>query len=287
MPGTADEAPSIDLLVAKVDEVLERGDRAAGSVRGARALVDEADRTAVDARHHEADARRTLAGRLALRLLLASAAAATLDELPTLRIDRTCGRCGAQHGRPTASGASLSGSGSGGLVAVAVGPLGTSVGVDVEVVPGELWRGFDAFALHPRERDGRPGAPLDAGDRVAVWTEKEAVLKAAGVGLGLAPSRLLLGGLGEARRWRAARAGARWRALDRASDARATGLWSTPVVADGVGVRAALAASAPLPVRRRSLDELLPLKAEADGGGLFVGRCTRVVSADPSAVPDR
>lgn len=251
--------PLLDLLVTGVDELLDAADRAAGSVRGARALVSDDDLAAVDARHREEDARRTLAGRVALRLLAGAGAAATLPELAALPIDRTCARCGAQHGQPTLRGQSLSSSTSGGLVAVASAAPEASVGVDVEEARA-LWEGFDAYALHPRERDDRPGAPTTALERLGVWTEKEALLKAAGVGLGIAPSRLLLGGLGEARRWQAARAGARWRALEAWSDPRVEGLWSTPVAVPGEA-RAALAAATPLPVRRRTVAELLRLEA--------------------------
>nr|WP_241429253.1 4'-phosphopantetheinyl transferase superfamily protein [Agrococcus sp. ARC_14] len=151
---------------------------------------------------------------------------------------------------------SLSSSTSGDLVLAVVGPADASVGVDVEVVPHELWRGFDAYALHPRERDGRPGAPTHIEERLAVWTEKEAILKAAGVGLRLAPSRLLLGGVGEAQRWSAPRRGVHWRTLAESGDARTAGMRSTQV-AVRPDARAAVAATSALPVRRRSLDSLL------------------------------
>ncbi|WP_186808190.1 4'-phosphopantetheinyl transferase family protein [Agrococcus baldri] len=246
----------IDLLITTVDELLDRADQASGHARGARALVSEADLAAAAHRRRPVDARRTLAGRLGLRLLAAAATGAPLRELPSLPIDRSCDRCGEQHGRPRSAGVSLSSSTSGDLVLAVVGPADASVGVDVEVVPDDLWRGFDEYALHPSERDGRPGAPASIDERLAAWTEKEAVLKAAGLGLSLSPARLLLGGVGEARRWAIPRQGARWRRLGESGHPRAAGLHSTPVEARA-GARAAVAATGALPLRRRSVDALL------------------------------
>src|SRR5699024_5655239 len=48
----------------------------------------------------------------------------------------------------------------------------------------------DAAVLHPCER--RPGDGTGLHARVAVWTRKEAVLKAAGVGLRVEPARIRL-----------------------------------------------------------------------------------------------
>lgn len=260
----------IDLLVTGVDELLDEAGRAAGSVRGARALVSDADAEAAEQKLHPADRRRVLAGRLALRLVAASAAGVSLQEMPLLPIDRSCDRCGQQHGRPRAAGMSLSSSTSGDLVLAASGPAEASVGVDVEVLPEALWAGFEAYALHPQERDGRPGCPTQSGELLAAWTEKEAILKAAGVGLRVAPARILLGGVGEAGRWRAAPRGVHWRANEQPVDGPAADLHSTQLAVGG-GARAALAAATPLPVRRRALASILR-EVDHDLAGSALGR---------------
>lgn len=98
-------------------------------------------------------------------------------------VDRTCDRCGKQHGRPRLPGTGLeaSVSHSGGLVLVAVS-TGPAVGVDVEEVA--LRPGLDPVALAARTctPDERRHV-VDVRSFVTCWTRKEAVLKATGEGL--------------------------------------------------------------------------------------------------------
>ncbi|MFE5776201.1 4'-phosphopantetheinyl transferase family protein [Brachybacterium sp. NPDC056505] len=142
-----------------------------------------------------AHAERTLAGRVALRLLLAHVLGAPAAEAPLLPIERTCDVCGEPHGRPRTAGAALSGSASGPhvLVAVAACEDGAEepppLGVDIQELPRTLWDGFDAAVLHPDEHLTESAGPRA---RVDLWTRKEAVLKAAGVGLRIDPHRLRL-----------------------------------------------------------------------------------------------
>lgn len=175
----------ICVLSTTVGAVLE-GDRGPG---GAEDLVAPEDLRAAHARRGR-HGDRTLAGRAALRLLLAH----VLGEAPTrarnLAVERSCAHCGAPHGRPRAPGFSLSGSTSEDQVLVAVAPHEARVGVDVQNVPAALWPGFDTAVLHPCER-GR-SAPSDLRADIHLWTRKEALLKAAGVGLLLDPSRIPL-----------------------------------------------------------------------------------------------
>lgn len=99
-------------------------------------------------------------------------------------LDRTCPTCGEPHGRPVVAGDGaprISVSHSGDRVALAV-CAGAEVGVDVERV-GE--RDL-AIALTASERAALAGRP--AADLIALWTRKEALLKATGDGLNVEPS---------------------------------------------------------------------------------------------------
>ncbi|MDO5696338.1 MAG: hypothetical protein Q4G51_00015 [Dermatophilus congolensis] len=108
-----------------------------------------------------------------------------------VRFDRTCGRCGLQHGAPRVVGPSRAGrevpsvslTHSGELVAVALG-VGGAVGLDVE----EPWPDDGEARLASMVRaDDEPAADLRE-----LWVSKEAVLKAAGVGLTVAMTDLAL-----------------------------------------------------------------------------------------------
>lgn len=179
----------IHVLSSTVAAVLE-GSRGRG---GAEAFVAPEDVVAACARRGP-HADRTLAGRAALRLLLAHVLGEAPERARELSVERTCEQCGASHGRPRAVGVSLSGSTSEEQVLVAVAAHDARVGVDVQTVPDSLWSGFDDAVVHPREllRGGRLDEPGDPGRAIRLWTRKEALLKAAGTGLRLEPSRILL-----------------------------------------------------------------------------------------------
>ena len=105
-----------------------------------------------------------------------------------VRFDRTCARCGLQHGAPRVvghPGLHVSLSRTRGLVAVAVS-TDAPVGIDVERIPDTGFEGFDIVATHPSERP----ADLDDRDRAVSWVRKEAALKALGVGFVVDPSSL-------------------------------------------------------------------------------------------------
>ena len=113
-------------------------------------------------------------------------------------IERRCGRCGGEHGRPIlavpAGGAErphVSLSRAGDTVAVAVTFAGP-VGIDIESIRAVSRAPLDAVAFGPAERAALPVAAGPGADRAraSLWTSKEAVLKAAGVGLRIDPSEL-------------------------------------------------------------------------------------------------
>ncbi len=124
-----------------------------------------------------ADSNRCLLGAVLLRVT----AARHLGVRPAdVTVDRTCGRCGAEHGRPQLPGSGLNASvsHSGDIVAVAITFAGP-VGVDVEAV-----RAIDFTAV--AESVCTPAELTDlhvAADFYTFWTRKEAVLKATGEGL--------------------------------------------------------------------------------------------------------
>jgi 4'-phosphopantetheinyl transferase len=140
--------------------------------------ADERRRAAAFRR--EADRRRFVAARQALREILARHAGGSPAEVA---FSARCARCGGDgHGkpvleRPAGTGLRFSASRSGDVALVAVAN-GREVGADVERV--------DAGVDH-RELAGRFFAPaereLDLAGFYEAWTRKEAVLKLSGMGL--------------------------------------------------------------------------------------------------------
>lgn len=115
-----------------------------------------------------------------------------------VRLGRSpCPSCGGPHGRPAVLAADgvpdpalhVSLSRSGPVVAVAVSEHG-AVGVDVERVARTAFAGFAAVALHPDERPAVEAGGFEA--RARSWVRKEAALKAAGVGLVVDPSTVVV-----------------------------------------------------------------------------------------------
>jgi phosphopantetheinyl transferase len=142
--------------------------------------LSDGDRTRLEGLRDDAARHRFLAGRAAL-----FAAAERLGE-PRIRIQARCPDCGLSHGRPTAEGdngplhLALAHAGGNAFAAASRRP----VGIDAEPgdVPAERRAAIDALA---------PGR----GDPLRRWTAVEAVLKADGRGLRVAPDtvRIRLG----------------------------------------------------------------------------------------------
>lgn len=240
----------IELLSARVDEVLA----------GARTCASTQDHRAAERRRTPELQRRTLAGRAALRLLAARSLGVSTADASTLPIDRRCLDCDEPHGRPTMGGLALSSSTSGDRVLVAVAafdeasPHRVDLGVDVEEIPQQLWHGFDEYALHPIERRDVPAVQSGAGvaHRLALWTQKEAVLKATGDGLRVSPATVHFSGEVRAR----VPARARWRRAQGLSEGASTGAISVCSLHLGAGVSGAVATSGAPRVRQWSLARL-------------------------------
>jgi 4'-phosphopantetheinyl transferase len=117
---------------------------------------------------------------LATALLRTVVAAQAGGDPAELEVNRSCERCGAQHGRPRLPGTGLAASisHSGDVVAVAL-TAGLPVGADVEAISAR-----DYEALIPRVCTASERQFVrTAEDFYAYWTKKEAVLKATGAGL--------------------------------------------------------------------------------------------------------
>lgn len=179
-------------------------------------------------------------------------------EAATLHIARHCGSCGGtDHGKPSVAGVALSLSRSHGAVMAAAGPAGSTLGADIERVPEQVFDGFDDFAAAPAELAEL--ALADARDRTRLWVAKEAVLKAAGVGLAVEPSSVVLARPGHsgALPGTAAVRDAHLRTALCPAEPRIHGLELCPATAPP-GYVAAVAARGGLPARRLSLRRCLP-----------------------------
>lgn len=127
----------------------------------------------------------------AARLNVPSSAASEIE------VDRSCTLCtsGKKHGKPRIAGVNFNMSQVNPLVVGAFSRNSSAVlGVDVETLDARLFSGFARLALSNEERtfyervaQERP-APVLHLLSVALWTAKEAVLKATGHGLSVVPS---------------------------------------------------------------------------------------------------
>jgi 4'-phosphopantetheinyl transferase len=142
-----------------------------------------------------ADAHRSLASAWLLRTALGHRLGA---DPAGLVVDRTCASCGEPHGRPRLvdpgggpAGAEVSVSHSGDRIGVAVSRCGP-VGLDVERVDPAL--DVSSLARRVLTPDERAAVAGDPAAFLALWVCKEAVLKATGHGLRLAPRAVEIGG---------------------------------------------------------------------------------------------
>lgn len=154
------------------------------------ALLDAGERGRRDLLAHDADRQLFTLGCALVRTVLGT----LLDVAPgAVRLDRTCPDCDRPHGRPAprhAGDLDCSVSHSGDRVAVAV-TRGARIGVDVErVLPVPGLDRLVTQVLAPTELAAWGRCPAPLRDFYTYWTRKEAVLKATGWGLRVAPDRL-------------------------------------------------------------------------------------------------
>ena len=168
---------------------------AAGAFGGLEALLSGQERDASLRFRREQDRLDYAASHALFRLLAAWRLGLGPGDAAGLEVRRTCSSCGStQHGKPGIEGVGLSLSRSHGTVMAAAGPAGRALGADIEKTPAEISPASTIMSLPPSE--GRAGAWLGTGftdtDRIRLWVAKEAVLKAAGLGLAVAPSAVRL-----------------------------------------------------------------------------------------------
>ena len=152
-------------------------------------LLDDAEQARRTRLQRAADRDRFVVGAALVRCLVAHLDGTDPDRVA---LDRTCARCGQQHGPVATPGrpwrCTVSHSGRYAVAAVSLAP----VGVDVETACPPEWRELLPDVLAAGET-----APSDEDGFLALWVRKEAVLKATREGLTRPMSSVDLGALGE------------------------------------------------------------------------------------------
>lgn len=216
-----------------------------GALRHVEDVVAREDHENSLRRRNPADQLRALSARAALRLIATQRTGRNLKDAAQLEVQHSCRQCGGPHGRPELVGLSLSSSSSAQHVLATAAEHQHQVGVDLEAIPEQVFAGFDEYALHPAER--RNFSPMHGEQtdrtRIEYWVLKEAVLKAAGLGLALPPAQLLLGGTGATTLWHSSNSSKtlHWRPVEETPDSGVHGLWCC-LIPSPPGYAAAMAA---------------------------------------------
>jgi 4'-phosphopantetheinyl transferase len=151
-------------------------------------LLDVPERARWERLERDADRGRFVLGAVLLRSVVADLEG---GEPSAVSLDRTCPRCGEQHGPVTTPGrpwrCSVAHSGPYAVVAVARADAAPLIGVDVETRCPPDWRDLLPRVVAPGETP-----PEDERGFLAAWVRKEAVLKSTGDGLSRPPSSVRL-----------------------------------------------------------------------------------------------
>lgn len=164
-------------------------------------ILDDAERARAKTFRVPAQQDRFLAGRIALRLHIATL---TEGDPKTPRSQYFCPTCRNQHGqghgipqyqvphRTSPLRVSLSRSGNWCLLAATLDDDVAGIGVDIERQGSADFEGFESVAMTPHERNQLHAAPAVSRTalRTRLWVRKEAVLKALGTGLAIDPSSI-------------------------------------------------------------------------------------------------
>lgn len=130
-----------------------------------------------------------------MRVLAAQLLGVRPTSAADIPVDRSCLLCGKSpsHGKPKIEGVNFSMARSLGLAAGAVAGPGVSLGVDLVQLRGNYYDSFDALALAPYEKRVVKSLTKEQAQLVRhlLWVGKEAVLKATGHGLALAPAQVM------------------------------------------------------------------------------------------------
>lgn len=183
------------LPVLAADEVaIHMVDLASGQFRTPELLatLDDVERAVAARFARGADRARYEAAHVGLRVVLA--AYARVSTAAVTIAAAACVRCGAPHGKPVLPdrpqlGFSLAHAGALALVAVAPVP----VGVDLEPVAGRPASGLGRHIGTAREVRALDAAGAPPAGVLALWTRKEALLKASGQGLNRDPRTVGVG----------------------------------------------------------------------------------------------
>lgn len=130
-----------------------------------------------------------------MRVLAAQLLGVRPTSAADIPVDRSCLLCGKSpsHGKPRIEGVNFSMARSLGLAAGAVAGPGACLGVDLVQLRGNYYDSFDALALAPYEKRVVKSLAKEQAQLVRhlLWVGKEAVLKATGYGLALAPAQVM------------------------------------------------------------------------------------------------
>jgi 4'-phosphopantetheinyl transferase len=166
-----------------------------GAVAAHRRLLDDDERERADRLRRPEHRARFIAAHGARRVLLGGALG--LDPAALAFGRDPCPLCGDRHGRPHLVGTdrAISLSHTRGMAAIALGPPGITVGVDVESVDHRVDPDDLAAGLHPTEAATLAALPADRRPLAALryWVRKEAYLKGTGTGLGVDPASVEVG----------------------------------------------------------------------------------------------